>query len=159
MTRRFPATTNSGRLCALAACLAALTVAGCSSTSAAGNGTRQPNPAGLTRQQIALATHIARHEIAKQGSHIRIAVAQLHPGAVHQSNTGHTCHSGTLLRVTMIGSFPHTTVAGTPGGDAAVHAEVVEANPSTGQECLIGVKTGQVQPPSGATRLVFVDQP
>jgi hypothetical protein len=40
-----------------------------------------------------------------------------------------------------------------------VHAEVVEANPSTGQECLIGVQTGQVQPPNGATRLVSVDQP
>jgi len=123
------------------------------------NSTRQPKPAGLSRQQIALATRIARHEIARQGSHIRVAVAQLHPGVVHQSNTGHTCTSGTLLRVTLIGSFPHGKVSPTPGGDGTVRAEVVEANPSTGQECLIGAQTGQVQPPQGATRLVFVDQP
>jgi len=122
------------------------------------NSTRQPKPAGLTRHQIALATRIVRNEIAKQGSHIRIAVAQLHPGVVHQSNTGHTCNSGTLLRVTMIGSFPHGKVAPTPGGDGTVRAEVVEANPSTGQECLIGVKTGRVQPPKGATRLVSMGQ-
>jgi hypothetical protein len=122
--------------------------------------TRQPKPAGLTRHQVALATRIARHEIARQGSHIRIAVAQVHPGVVlSQSNTGHTCNSGTLLRVTMIGSFPHAKVAPTPGGDATVHAEVVVADPSTGQECLIGVQTGRVQPPDGATRLVFVDRP
>jgi len=140
----------------MAACLIALALAGCSSTGSAVSDARQSNPAGLTRQQITFATHIARREIAKQGSHIRIAVAQLHPGTVHQSNTGHTCETGTLLRVTMIGSFPHTTVAPMPGGNATVHAEIVEANPTTGQECLIGVKTGQVQPPDGATRLVPV---
>lgn len=153
--------TWSVRLDALAACIAALAVAGCSLMSAVVNSASQPNPAGLTRHQIALATHIARDEIAKQGSHIRIAVAQLHPGnvTVYQSNTGHTCDSGTLLRVTMIGSFPHTRVAGTPGGDGTVHAEIVEANPSTGQECLIGVQTGKVQPPTGATRLVHGGQP
>src|SRR5262245_46049042 len=111
MTWRFPATTCSGRFGALTACVAALTIAGCSSTDLAipgptgrtvstTNSTRQPKPAGLTRHQIALTTRIARHEIAKWGSHIRIAVAQLHPGVVHQSNTGHTCNSGTLLRVT-----------------------------------------------------------
>lgn len=76
---------------------------------------------------------------------------------MHQSNTGHTCDTGTLLRVTMIGSFPHTTVAPMPGGKAIVHAEIVEANPSTGQEGLIGVKTGEVRPPDGATRLVSVN--
>src|SRR5215472_15755716 len=133
MTWRFPATRCGGCLGAVVACLAGLAVAGCYLVSAV-NSARQPKAAGLTRQQIALATHIARHEIAKQGSHIRIAVAQLHPGIVRWSNTGHTCNSGTLLRVTMIGSFPHTMVTPTPGGDSTVHAEVVEANPRTGQE-------------------------
>jgi hypothetical protein len=143
----------------VAACLAALAVAGCYPVSAAVNGPRPPKAAGLTRQQIALATRIARHEIAKQGSHIRIAVAQLHPGAVSHSNTGHACTSGTLLRVTLIGSFPHTTVTPTPGGDATVHAEIIEADPSTGQECRIGVQTGRVKPPTGATRLVIAARP
>jgi hypothetical protein len=172
VTVRCPRTKSAiiaGRLGALAACLAALTVAGCSSMSAAVHSTRhsrpagltrQPNPAGLTRHQIALATHIARHEIARLEAHIRIAVAQLHPGVVlSQSNTGHTCNSGTLLRVTLIGSFPNTKVSPNPGGDATVHAELVVADPSTGEECLIGVQTGQVQRPDGATGLVVVAQP
>ncbi len=144
-----------GRLLGLAAAACALAVAGCSSHENEGR-TPQANPAGLTGQQIALAEHIARTEIARQGSRIRLAVPQLHPGSVRQSNTGHTCKTGTLLRVTLIGSFPHTTVAPLPGRSATVHAEVVEANPVTGQECLIGVKTGRIQPPKNATPLESV---
>jgi hypothetical protein len=109
--------------------------------------------AGLTPQQMGYADVIARAEIAKQRSQIRLAVADLHPGEVRSSNTGHSCESGSLLRVTLIGSFPHTGVSPVPGGATTVHAEVIEADPATGQECLIGVKTGQVRPPIGATPL------
>jgi hypothetical protein len=124
--------------------------------SAYGSGNSQsasPGATDLTGQQLEFATRIAKSEITKQGSHIRLAVADMHHGFVRQSNTGHACDSGTLLRVTLIGSFPHTTVSPPPGHSATVTAEVVEADPSTGRECLIGVQTGHVHPPSGATRL------
>jgi hypothetical protein len=82
--------------------------------------------AGLTPQQMGYADVIARAEIAKQRSQIRLAVADLHPGEVRSSNTGHSCESGSLLRVTLIGSFPHTGVSPVPGGATTVHAEVIE---------------------------------
>jgi hypothetical protein len=113
----------------------------------------------MTAQQVAFAERIARSEIAKQHSHVRIAVAQLHPGSVRQSNTGHTCDSGTLLRVTLIGAFPHTVVSPVPGGNATVHVEVIEANPDSGQECLISVQTGRVEIPKGATTLPSIGHP
>lgn len=148
-------TRRSSRLVGLAAAACALAVSGCSFHE---NGGRTPraNPAGLTARQIAFAEHIARAEIAKQRSHVRLAVAQLHPGSVRWSNTGHACTTGTLLRVTLIGSFPHTLVAPVPGGSGTVRAEVIEANPVTGQECSIGVTTDRIQPPKDATPLESV---
>lgn len=103
--------------------------------------------AGLTHKEMAYATAIARSEVAKQHSVIRVAVADVHPGRVSSSNTGHLCGSGRLLEVTLIGSFPHTGTASLE----TVHAEVIEADPATGQKCLISVKTGRVKPPAGAT--------
>jgi hypothetical protein len=129
----------------LAACACLLAVSGCFQHS--GSQVR----AGLTPQQMRYADQIARSEITKQGSHIRVAVADVHAGEVQSSNTGHSCESGSLLRVTLIGSFPRTGVSPGPGSSTTVHAEVIEADPATGQKCLIGVETGHVQLPAGAT--------
>ena len=142
-------------LLALALAASAVVASGCSSH---GGVTALPegNPAGLTARQLAFAERIARVEVAKEGSHLRVATAQLRPGRVRQSNTGHRCTSGTLLRVTLVGSFPHTTVSPALGHSATVHAEIVDADPGSGLECLIGVETGHVEAPPGATRLRVV---
>jgi hypothetical protein len=107
----------------------------------------------MSREQVRFATRIAHAEIRAERSRVRVALADLRHGFARQTNTGHQCRSGTLLRVVPIGSFPHTTVAPLPGQGAAVHAEIIDADPTTGRVCRIGVRTGHVQAPAGGTRL------
>jgi hypothetical protein len=139
--------------------LALLLLTGCGTGSgqgsAAGSDSRQIALASsrLPRQQALFARHIARVEIRRQRSHVRLAVAELHPGRVRLSNTGFRCDSGTLLRVRLIGRFPHTIIAPTPGGSATVRSEVIEADPATGRECLIGFGTKHLRVHPGAVRV------
>jgi hypothetical protein len=138
-------THRAARIVTAASCLVVLN--GCFAHS------NMRGSAALSSREMRYAVAIANAEIHKQGSKIRLAVADVHRGMVRSSNTGHSCESGSLLRVTLIGEFPHTAVSPIPGGSTTVHAEVIEADPATGQECLIGVETGRVRAPRGATRL------
>lgn len=113
----------------------------------------------ITDREIALAEAAVRQELEKkhhQDTILDSASVTAGTGRVAQSNTGHECRSGRLLRIRMIGTFPHIVTTGNPGmsgDDLVVHAVVLTADAESGRVCLIGVKTGQVDPARGATLL------
>jgi hypothetical protein len=82
-------------------------------------------------------------------------------GTLTQSNTGHVCDSGRLLRIRLIGNFPHIVTTGpypgetTTAQDTIVGAVLLTAEYETGKVCLVGVATGEVAPAPGATVLVL----
>jgi hypothetical protein len=67
-----------------------------------------------------------------------------------------------VLRITLIGSFPHVVVAHGPSADPSkaaqsaisdVHAMLLAVDAATGRVCQIGVQTGTVGPDPNATVL------
>jgi len=118
-----------------------------------------------SEQNIALriAHHEARRTALHHGSHahpdptgwppsIRAVTARVADGAVTQSNTGHECTSGTILRVTLFGSFAIVT-SGTPGRALPVHAVDLVVDPNGGQLCLLSVTAGRAAADPKATVL------
>ena len=83
--------------------------------------------------------------------------ATVSAGTVVRGNVGpdRRCLSGTLLKITFIGTFPNIVVAGAPGRAAggAVHQVLIAADPFAGHPCLLSVGTGQRKPRPGATDL------
>src|SRR3954447_12162856 len=74
----------------------------------------------LTAKQYELAVNAARHEVENQDAQITSATAILerNAGKNAPSNTGLTCTSDQVLKIRLIGTFPHTvTSGGPPGGD------------------------------------------
>ena len=104
----------------------------------------------LTDRQIAAATYWARSSMRNSGDGTRTwsATADLHPGFVGHSNTGHECKSGTLLRILVIGSFEGTN------GKTVVETSVLEADPQALHVCTAYVKTGNYRPPADATAVL-----
>jgi hypothetical protein len=133
-----------GRIAAAAATVLVVALSGCSW----GSGMADSSP--LTTDQMGYATAIAHSEIEKYHSDIRTAVADIHAGVVRGS--GSSCKSGSLLRITLIGTF-HASASSDEGGPSVVHAEVIEADPATGHPCLTGMKVGHVSAPKGAVDL------
>jgi hypothetical protein len=115
----------------------------------------------LTPGQYAAAVNLARHEIENQDAEVTRATAVIKhnagPGA--PSNTGVECTGDQVLRVRLIGTFPHITTGGTPGSRPGPVTELdIKADPDSGQACLIGVGTARhPQPDAGATVLQLDD--
>jgi len=84
--------------------------------------------------------------------------AKAYPGPVTGGDVKHSCHMSPLLKVTLIGRFPHIAVSppphmpGQPTPSAAVHAVDVVVT-RTGVTCQTGVRTGQVRPDPAAVVL------
>jgi hypothetical protein len=77
----------------------------------------------------------------------------LRRGKVGHANTGEPCMSGRLIKVKIIGTFPHIVTTGDPWTseeDSDVHAVLVTADARTGTPCQIGVQTGDPKPLRGA---------
>jgi hypothetical protein len=111
----------------------------------------------LTRQQYDAAVNVARHEVETQDARVTSATAVLkHNAGRHApSNTGHRCTGDQVLKIRLIGTFPHTVTTGTPGGGSTTVTEMdIKADPGTGVACLIGVGTSKhPEPEQGATEL------
>jgi hypothetical protein len=135
-----------------------LAVAGCSD-----DGQRATNrdTGGLTRQQYAAAVQVARHEIENQDAKVTSATAVLKHNAKKRapSNTGMKCTGDQVLRIKLIGTFPHIVTTGTPGHGGGRVTEVdIKADPQSENACLIGVGTAEnPQPDRGATVLQLDD--
>ncbi|MGI8523458.1 MAG: hypothetical protein ACR2K3_09150 [Nocardioides sp.] len=115
---------------------------------------------GLSGQEIARATAIARAEATREDAHVTSATVTAGRGVVvRDNNTGHSCRSGRVLHIKLIGNFPHIVTTGhavepgQPMPDFTVHAVGLTADPVTGQTCLIGVQTGHPRPATGAVIL------
>jgi len=137
-----------------------LAIAGC------GGDRHDPSPASgrLTPEQYETAVNVARHEVENQDAEVTSATAVLkrNAGRNAPSNTGFECTSDQVLRIRLIGDFPHTvTSGGPPGGDpngGTVTELDIKADAVTGDACLIGVSTAKdPQPARGATVLQLDD--
>jgi hypothetical protein len=127
----------------------AVALGGISLWAARPNSPQAQSPSRLTGQQIAQATAWARSEM-HNAPHIRFwsATADLHQGMVRDSNTGHNCESGTLLRVLLIGSFRASK------GQTVVTTAVIEADPKALYQCEAYGRVGNFRPPQRATTVI-----
>ena len=113
----------------------------------------------LSQDEIDKALSVAKDEISAERASVSSATAIALVGRVLSSNTGQPCTSGRLLKIKLIGSFPHIVTtghpvrAGEPIPDFTVRAMIITADASSGQPCLISVQTaeaGEVQPLANA---------
>ncbi|HET7355534.1 MAG TPA: META domain-containing protein [Nocardioidaceae bacterium] len=123
------------------------------------------SPAGdratLTAQEYAFAVALARKEIREDDASVSSATVTVGRGTVTDSNLGHSCTSGRLLHIKLIGSFPRIVTSGLPQdpsspavpGDFTVHAVLLTADAESGRACLKGVQTGDVAPEPGSVPL------
>jgi hypothetical protein len=138
---------------------ALIVVAILAATCAACSGSGDPGPADtgkLTEKQYDTAVNVARHEIENQDAAVTSATAVLkrNSGQRGSSNTGLQCTSDQVLKVRLIGTFPHTAVAGTPGDAGPITQMDIKADAVSGDACLIGVSTSKhPKPEQGATVL------
>jgi hypothetical protein len=131
-----------------------LAVAGCSGD----DGHRAGGDTGeLTQRQYDVAVNVARHEVENQDAEVTSATAVLrhNAGPNAPSNTGESCTGDQVLKIRLIGTFPHAVTTGTPGGGSTAVTEMdIKADPDSGDACLIGVATTpHPEPVSGATVL------
>ena len=102
----------------------------------------------------------ARREIAREAASVTSASFRVVDGTVHDSK----CVSGRLLKIKLIGTFPHVVTSGypvspgtSPEPDFTVHAVVMTADAATSHVCVRGVQTGEVVPDPGARILNLHD--
>ena len=136
---------------------------GDSSASPISEATFSPLARGaLSHDEVDRAVAVARDEISDAGASVYSATAISQSGRVLASNTGKPCTSGRLLKVKLIGSFPHTVTtghlvrAGEPIPDFTVRAMIITADAWSGEPCLITVQTaeaGEPKPLADATAL------
>lgn len=122
---------------------------------------RQDQRPSLSQDEAAKAVAVARQVIADQGASVSSTTALARSERIKASNTGHSCTSGRVLKIKLIGTFPHTGTtghpvqAGDPAPDFTVRAMIVTVDAQTGHACLLGVQTaenGDVKPlPDGTT--------
>jgi hypothetical protein len=129
----------------------ALALGACTSEATRGGGTDD----SLSDDELAFARAIVQDEASVKGTDISSATAIVRSGTVTDSNVGQPCTSGRLLAVKLIGKFPHIVTTGHPVRrgehvDFTVTAVVITADAETGQVCLKGVQTGDVEPEHGA---------
>jgi len=119
----------------------------------------------IADRERTLAEDIVRQELSEerlQDATIDSASFTVSEGTLTASNTGHVCDSGRLLRIRLIGDFPHIVTTGIyplEGTETAqntrVSAALLTADYQTGEVCLHGVATGEVAPEPGATVLAL----
>lgn len=74
-------------------------------------------------------------------ANITDAVARIRSGTVEDSNTGHPCTSGKVVKIELRGSFPHVVVAPGPwSADSEVRTMLITSDASTGIPCLVGAR-------------------
>lgn len=143
---------------AAAASTSAPAVTGSHTANALHDSTAANEPKGLLAAQRALAlaaAHLDASQIAVGRnspqvsgwpSGISAVTAVLQPGTVTDSNTGHTCESGAIIAVRLLGAFD-TVIAGTPTStgtaspDTTVREIDLSVDATTGLTCLISVRT------------------
>lgn len=150
------------RLVALAV-LAAAALSACDQ-SPTSKDSESADPGTIAERERTLAERIVRQELSEErlkDATIDSASFTVSEGTVAQPNTGHRCDSGRLLRIRLIGDFPHIVTTGpvsletTTAQDTTVGAVLLTADYQTGQVCLVGVRTGEVAPAPGATVLAL----
>ena len=119
----------------------------------------------IADRERTLAERIVRQELTEErqkDATIDSASFTVSDGTVNESNTGHVCDSGRLLRIRLIGEFPHIVTTGIyplegteTAQDTTVRAVLLTADYQTGKVCLVGVGTGEVAPAPGATVLAL----
>jgi hypothetical protein len=135
-----------------------IALAGCTSD---GDGMGSLETGKLTEEQYAAAVNLARHEVEAQDAKLTSATAVVRHNAGRDapSNTGHRCLGEEVLRIRLIGTFPHVVTTGTPGGHGGPVTELdIKADPEAGVACLIGVGTSShPTPEKDATELQLDD--
>lgn len=142
MTRRMAFATTAVSAIALTAC-----------GHAGSSGATQRSVDGLrvlppTAQQIGFAQAIAQQEVQRQGQRITAGGFFVAPGTEDNPNVGPRCTSGTVLRILLVGEFPHVATSGMPNlpgqppRDYTVRALTITADGATGKACLEGAVTG-----------------
>jgi hypothetical protein len=109
----------------------------------------------LTAEQYAAAVRIVQREVKRQKASLTSATAILVRGKVRDATVGPACTSGHLIRIRLLGRFPHITVSpppGAPGGPVRLVGITVDA--ATGRACLLGVGTGTGHPYGNAADLM-----
>jgi hypothetical protein len=144
------------------AVLAAAAMSGCGG-SPASSSPESAESGSLTDRELGLAESIVRQELSEErlkDATIESASVTVSEGTVAQSNAGHACDSGKVLRIRLIGDFPHIAIsvpasldATTAAQDTTVSGVLLTADHQTGQVCLVGVQTGELEPAQGATIL------
>lgn len=134
----------------------------CTTGSSTTGPSASDSDSGLTSHDIAVATAVARTVVDEQRATLSSASAIAVDGHVEQSNTGHSCTPGRLLRIKLIGSFPrgvttgHPVLPGEADPDFTVAAMLITVEAAGGEPCLIGVQTreeGEPRPLPGGTLL------
>lgn len=81
-------------------------------------------------------------------------------GVVTQPNTAHSCTSGSIIHLQLIGTFRRIVVSPPPmvgnvdhGRSWVVHGVNIDIDQRSGKPCLISVRTGKVRPPARASVL------
>ena len=113
---------------------------------------------GLTEKELNFARALVQRELTKEGAIATSVTVAAGPGTVLESNLGYACTSGRVLRVRLIGTFPHIVTTGPgpwadPAGDYQVRAIDITADARSGRACQLGVRTGKVAPEIGGVRL------
>jgi hypothetical protein len=147
------------------AVVAAAALSACDESPTSEDPESSAEPGTIADGERTLAERIVRQELSEErviDATIDSASFTVSDGTVTQSNTGHVCDSGRLLRIRLIGDFPHITTTGpyalagtTTAQDTTVGAVLLTADYQTGKVCLVGVGTGEVAPAPGATVLVL----
>jgi outer membrane murein-binding lipoprotein Lpp len=133
-------------------------ITGSSTANASHDLTAANEPKGLLAEQRGLAlaaAHLGANQIAVGRnstqvsgwpSGINAVFAVLRPGIEPDSNTGHTCDSGTIIDVRLLGAFDTVTTGMSTGPGTAVSDNTVReidlsVDATTGLTCLTSVRT------------------
>lgn len=110
---------------------------------------------GLSSEELAFAQELVLNSPGLEDATISSATAVVRHGIVTGPNVGAPCTSGRLIKIRLIGRFPHIVTTGHPVGpgedvDFTVTGVLITADAETGDACLQGVRTGEVSPAPGA---------
>jgi hypothetical protein len=105
------------------------------------------NPADygpLTADQYAAAVRIAQREVTSSDAHLSSATAIVERGRVRTPNLSSACTSGRVIRIQLVGRFPHLILGGP--GQTGPDVERFVADAVSGQACDVAVGAGHVKP-------------
>jgi hypothetical protein len=112
----------------------------------------------LSDREYEVAVQAAQEQADKFADTVTSATASIGQGT-EAGNLGADCTSGTLIHITIIGTFhgidisPPPVGEGSPDPDLTPSALVITADPESGQACLLGVRSGEVTPRPDAVTL------